>query len=1165
MLAGDPHETQSATQASIFGKGRFDGGIHDSCAKILAPASGTHKHDFLWDPKFSGVERTTPIGMVMSGHTSEATPYSSSAKRLSNEPILPNEEPIGIGHSFGMVSMGLFKPTSLPAGMWVNEYDSTLHNSLDDVPVISKGSDPIIPSFDESGTGSQATSTIQTTTFGGTGYHLVGNALHTNSKDVRSITSIDTYPSNGWGVSDFAGENVIATPLSEITDHRQVMARAEPRMGLVTRTEGERLSEQNTDYLITSTKAASLHSDLILGQQFPITPSFIPKSLLKTHGNTRGTVAAPVGTTRVSVAMGDFYDEPPVFDLDRNTLKASAVGSDTTESSARASAVDFWNVRGCADLPPWGGVFILRKTYLNRLEEEGPKSTMIYEHPTTWVSHRATASHPTRQYVDYVVRPFRPNKMFPFASELVQDGYLMGAYTKDTGNATRPSDNFYHRDKRYGIFELNMDKDIGMTEPLSSAYDHFRIEWPDPNNHDIVYHLIPSTALLEFFKSDANRISDGNLIPDIEPRYSQTTHPGGLEEVSQTQVRYSQSNTNIGKDYAAQYVHEEAVRNQPKDGNRNYHRVVVKAYYTNPSGTFMALDDASLLPNSGNLIFLNHAGSIEYTAKSGDNITINTTAATSPLLTAPTLPAGHTWVGKTLYYAKKSAGKAATSSNIRYPVSTGVVADVSPLVKKYPIAPTFIDNAITINAYSAESWYRHDGLKTTKTGISYRGLNSYKPSDFIMLTQRAFKINNGSGQGLIESLERGNKILRDSREITSEFFPPYIFDIEGKKWKISEVKDEYNGRFASFKNIDGDTLSDGGMEIGKVLSGQYATIGVRTTDAVMTLLNDAASSLAGYNLKETNAMLESGGAAEVIGVGGHPSLRDILDHSNTFISRNTRGLNILEVIRNASQLDGNQLLNKSSGVLIYSSQVFKETGKRLGSDSGARDISVSKMFDSPNVVAVEGDRIAENETIFVEVKDVERMKTQAGAGSDQDVVRALRQEVPGLKTEKEALKLAKSLLSRVENGAPMVRIMGMIQATSLQPGDVITLDLSTHGLVGLFAIFEATHNYEEGTSDFVVAQYEKGIEGILSDIQASVGNMTSQERPLNQDRVVVSLSTSTKLVVVHRIVARNNNNTRMIIGHRSSPTDRKGAIGVQGGNKRALPIGMSKSRPYVVK
>jgi len=312
-------------------------------------------------------------------------------------------------------------------------------------------------------------------------------------------------------------------------------------------------------------------------------------------------------------------------------------------------------------------------------------------------------------------------------------------------------------------------------------------------------------------------------------------------------------------------------------------------------------------------------------------------------------------------------------------------------------------------------------------------------------------------------------------------------------------------------------------------------------------------------------MLESGGAAEVIGVGGHPSLRDILDHSNTFISRNTRGLNILEVIRNASQLDGNQLLNKSSGVLIYSSQVFKETGKRLGSDSGARDISVSKMFDSPNVVAVEGDRIAENETIFVEVKDVERMKKQAGAGSDQDVVRALRQEVPGLKTEKEALKLAKSLLSRVENGAPMVRIMGMIQATSLQPGDVITLDLSTHGLVGLFAIFEATHNYEEGTSDFVVAQYEKGIEGILSDIQASVGNMTSQERPLNQDRTVVSLSTSTKLVVVHRIIARNNNNTRMIIGHRSSATDRKGAIGVQGGNKRALPIGMSKSRPYVVK
>ena len=65
--------------------------------------------------------------------------------------------------------------------------------------------------------------------------------------------------------------------------------------------------------------------------------------------------------------------------------------------------------------------------------------------------------------------------------------------------------------------------------------------------------------------------------------------------------------------------------------------------------------------------------------------------------------------------------------------------------------------------------------------------------------------------------------------------------------------------------------------------------------------------------------------------------------------------------------------------------------------------------------------------------------------------------------------------------------------------------------------------------------------------------------------MTIALSSSAKLVIVHRIVARSNNNTKMTIGHRASATDRKGAIGVQGGNRRALPIGMSKSRPYVVK
>ena len=91
------------------------------------------------------MERTSPIGMVISGHTVEAM-KGITASRLSNEPIISSQdEPLGIGRAFDHISAGLFKPISLPAGMWTNEYITGTHTTLAHVPTISKGSDPIIP------------------------------------------------------------------------------------------------------------------------------------------------------------------------------------------------------------------------------------------------------------------------------------------------------------------------------------------------------------------------------------------------------------------------------------------------------------------------------------------------------------------------------------------------------------------------------------------------------------------------------------------------------------------------------------------------------------------------------------------------------------------------------------------------------------------------------------------------------------------------------------------------------------------------------------------------------------------------------------------------------------------------------------------------------------
>ena len=263
-------------------------------------------------------------------------------------------------------------------------------------------------------------------------------------------------------------------------------------------------------------------------------------------------------------------------------------------------------------------------------------------------------------------------KMYAFASEVRnQDGYLLGPHTIDTGVVTQPSDNFFHRDKRYGIFELNMDKADGMIEPILSASDPFSIDWPDPNDFDVVYHPIPSTALLEFFKSDANRIdSDNQIVQNIEPRYSQSTHPGGFEEVSQSETRYSYSDTGVAGDHALQKPQNESVRKQYIDGNRNTNRVEIKLDYLSGADRFFVVRDASMLPNDGDLVYPGYSGSIRYTAKNGNILSIDTDATTSPLLASASLPAGHEWPNEVLYYTKKVSGQGSTNTLNRYPLTT---------------------------------------------------------------------------------------------------------------------------------------------------------------------------------------------------------------------------------------------------------------------------------------------------------------------------------------------------------------------------------------------------------------------------------------------------------------------------------------------------------------
>ena len=1517
MLAGDPNE--GTNTQGVYGKGRFDGGIHDSVQKI--PNSTTHGASWFFDSDYSGVERSTPIGLVLSGHTADASPYSSNVRR-SNLPLNSAESPLGMGYTLGLESGGMTLPTAMPAGLWESEY---LEAPLKARPH-NKGSDPFIDLYQYTGSKSyEQTKSVSAFSQTGLGvanaqkpfYHLRGNGLHTNASAVdhnvmRELAASNGekkthYPTTGWGEATYDSSNnatktVKAIPLSEVSDHRQVQSRTEPRLGLIIDTENERINNKTLEYLVIGTKAASLNSDLNVGQHYPLTPSWVTKTKLEkdgmtltgsagstvTHSNeyvaptwspdsddSKGIGGSPISSitltnagtgyqagnltatggggsgfagtytiskgvqsaagsggggefaanatgtynvtvnntgtngsgcaatfqttndgaalnsvsissggtkytgTTVSIAvsggggsgaagtayvgkpiatvaphggnpptmeetindyrlkitgvaasggvyrspssatqttiaygiptfsgnrvssialtgtvagfnatggtgftsnmtytflmevwdgsswtgepghninggyavalnsqtgsnatgvikqlvmsnMGSGYTSAPTVtaantnfphgtscEIDRTlgtatrslgtititnngsgytsaptmtitspasyggtinvtmqstgpvysvtmtnggtnyssepTIVFQNAGSGATVTSslptasdepvihANTHALDSWAVRGSADLPPWGGVYILRKTYLNRTEE-GSMSTEIYG-----ASGNAMPSHPRRKAVDYVVRPVRPLKLYAFASSLLQDGWTHGPRCKTTTADPNVAYQPFTRDGRYGLFETNISEGLGTSSYVGSPEGAFTMYWPDANEYDVAWHLIPTASMLQFFKSDsARRSADGDFNPEIEPRYSQTLHPGGGEPLHQSQVRYKADGTGIGGDFAKHGLEDEVTHITHESMMRMYPSFKVKAHYTSGS-TYIILDDASILPSSGKLFISGTSGAFSYSAKSGNKLTQSANAIT-----------GHTsagdLVGKTLYY-----------TTVTTPSS---VNDFRSLTLPYPTIPTFADNALVLAKVETDTWRRYDTTSDTvkETTLSYRGILEYDPSDFIMLSQRPLKITNSKNIAEVKNITTSIQKLRvDGRVLSESFSPPYLFDSKGFRLSVAGTKTEAATTSLMFKNIEGDTLGDEGLDTERgVLLGQYGFVGVRTSDAALMMLDDAGPELTAFNVTPTSALIANDRDVSAT-LNAHPSLRIVNDHSRTFVARKTRGISVMEVIRNLSQLDGRQLVNERNGGLIYGSNTFNNRGTSIGTGTPVKAVGVSKMIDSPNEVVVVGDSLAANETVYVAIKDPERMKKEAGAGATSNLAKTLRQDIPGLKTKQEAVKLAKSILARTENKSPIIEIKGALKMTNITPGEMVNVDLPMHNIRGNFAVFEAEHDYSNLESNFVIGQYDKGIEGILSDLQAFTGNSSPADESASSivDVVELTVSGAIKINAVHRISVRSVNNRGFIIGAKEAKG--MGKIGVRTGNKRSLPIGQSKSKYYVVK
>ena len=1215
MLAGDPAEVLTSQQA-ILNSGRFDGGVHDTMNTL--PVG----NDWQTVASNTGVERSVPIGVVLSEHTNEAHDMEGFT-RLSNQAWEKGEEPVGMGRVLDMEDIGLVKANAMPAGVVDShrtEFTTITGTAAKflKAKTINTGSDPIIGLNHHSGDTTLAAGSVEAVAQtgalgGGSGsfLHHKGNNLHLNAHPVDyKITSGDLihYPAHGWGRSlnmknkNEADRGIMPIPLSEITDHRQVQSDLSPRLGMVVETNSERTTGKNEDYIVTSTKAVSLHSDLAVGQQFPLTPSWVSSTKWTKFGESE-LGAADASVTTSATNPDATYGGPstpnqrlskPSWSLNRETFNGPPNNSDTVKMFNGKGVFDHWAVRGCGDLPPWGGVFIVRKTWLNRPENENSNRAVVpydggddlhNQSPSHNGLYPKTASEqPVRKTADYIMRMVRPLKTFGFTTRLdwnatngmTQDGWLLGPYsTLHVANYEHQS---FTRDKRYGMFELNSGKLPGTADHIASQYDTApTMEWPDANNRDVTWHLIPSANMLQHFKADASRRgADGELVASIDPRYSQSTHPGGKGVVSQTQTNATADSNAIMNPYHRREQDAIAVKAQPDlamttVGPKQLISIDAKAL----ASPYVIVPDASVFPASGTLVIVGLTGQLTYSARTENKLTIS--AKTGECTSISNL------AGRYVHYGKNSSATTAST-----------VANIHPSKHSLVIIPSFVDNAVSMGLSLPDKWdaTNSDDTETLSPNISYRGIGHYEPSDFNMLTPQRFVMNDGVKSGLISYVRRPgtgglSTIYIDGEPLSASNHPPYLLDSINKKWRIAGAEiisgeGNWQNNLLKFRNIKGESLTGGGMSLaGTVRLGHSMGVGVRTSDAALMLLNDIGKSIPGADLipfesrlepKKADTALYTYGSSSQIGyhlqpkntlalsayVKAHPMLSSTVEHSGIFVNRDTRGIGVLDAIRSFSQMDGKQMLLHDTGSILYSSEAFIGRDNRIGTSNGAQTVEISSMLEMANHVIVEGDRIAENEIIRAEVKDLEKAKDMGGKGNGEGLFRTATQFVPGLKEPSLALRMAKRYMNRTEQGAALIRVAGLVEASHLQPGEIVQVDFSNEGVRGLFAIFEVHNDSTQGTTDLVIGQYEKGIEGLLAELLSSTASNSQEDSGRLKERIEMGLSGSVRLVAACRIRTRIVNNSRLIIGGRwrGSPTTHQlGAIGLKGGATGVLKNG----------
>jgi len=377
--------------------------------------------------------------------------------------------------------------------------------------------------------------------------------------------------------------------------------------------------------------------------------------------------------------------------------------------------------------------------------------------------------------------------------------------------------------------------------------------------------------------------------------------------------------------------------------------------------------------------------------------------------------------------------------------------------------PTFVDNTI-----------HHVIYETTQNLSKKTQVSKPNQGDFQPTHQRRYRLSEEQSAVRLAHETHEDAPFFNGEQLSDTSSRPMLLiadEDSALRLRTKSITATSKGARIHLTNMKGKSLTDFSMNrTTHVRAGQTLSIGLRTTDLVEKLFTKA---LHGLNSVETKGI------------------------STLFIAQNFHTTVLPTAIRYVARHDHYIMYYDRFGNFLYAPKVFNMKDRELGAQRGVGKTKIDPMVRVANRIVVQGNGIALNDAIRVQVDDAEEQKKHGS-------IKQMKVSDPTVNNESKARTSASQLLrlNKKAQGALESRMHAM--SWDIQPGDVVEYK-SAIGNVRQ-AIIELEHK-SDGTSDFQMISYEAGLESVINSFGESA-DMADEMQATDNSQQVTTINKS---------------------------------------------------------